>query len=60
MPNLPALLHDGALTTGVATLVYTGTVTTVALTALLARTPARRRAAQDVLKILLRRRGGQR
>ena len=59
MLNLPTLLHDGALATGVASLLYTGTVSAAALTALLARTPARRRAAQDVLKILLRRRDGQ-
>jgi len=56
MPNLPALLHDSTLTAGTATLLYTVTVTAAALTALLARTPARRRAAQDVLKILLPRR----
>jgi hypothetical protein len=53
MPNLPELLHDSALTVGTATLLYTGTVTAAALTALLARTPTRRRAAQDVLKTLL-------
>ena len=35
------------------------TVTTAALTALLARTPARRRAALEVLKVLLRRRDRQ-
>jgi hypothetical protein len=58
MPNLPVPLHDGALTAGAAALLYTSTVTTAALTALFARTPARRRVAQDVLKILLRRRGG--
>jgi hypothetical protein len=55
IPNLPALLHDAVFTAGATTLLYTATVTTVVLTALLARTPTRRRIAQEVLKILLRR-----
>jgi hypothetical protein len=59
MPNFPALLSDGALAAGTATLLYTATISTAALTALLTRTPARRRAAQDVLKILLLRRDRQ-
>ena len=50
MPNLPELIYEG---TGAAALLYTGTVTAAALTALLARTPARRRAAREVLTILL-------
>lgn len=60
MSNLPALLHDGALIAGMATLIYTGAVITAVLAALLAPTPARRRAAQEVLKILLPHRGRQR
>jgi hypothetical protein len=56
MSNLPSLLHDGAMTAAMASLLYTGTVTVAAFTALMARTPGRRRAARDVLKILLRRR----
>jgi hypothetical protein len=60
MSSLPALIHDGALAAGVAGVLYSTTVTTAALTALLARTPARRRAACEVLTILLRRGVGQR
>ncbi|WP_426513231.1 hypothetical protein ACPPVO_22965 [Dactylosporangium sp. McL0621] len=58
MPTLSGLIHDGAVLTGAASTLYTLIVTTAALTALLARTPARRRDAQQVLKILLRRRDG--
>ena len=54
MSNVPALVRDGFVTIGLAPLLYTGTVTTVTLTALLATTPARRRAAREVLAILLR------
>lgn len=50
-----SLLSDAALTGGIAGLLYTGTITGAALTALIARTPARRRAARDVLAILVRR-----
>lgn len=57
MSTLPALIHDGALAAGIASALYTAMVTTAALTALLARTPARRRDALQVLKVLLRRRG---
>ena len=57
MSHLPGLLCDTAVTIGAASLLYTGTVTAAALTALLTTSPARRRAAQAVLKILLRRRG---
>jgi hypothetical protein len=39
MAHLPALLHDGVLATGAAVLLYSGTVTTTALVAVLA--PAR-------------------
>ena len=53
--SLSDLISHAALTTGCAGLLYAGTVTTAALTALTARTPARRRAAQAVLKILVRR-----
>jgi hypothetical protein len=60
MSGLFPLLHDGAFAAGTALLIYTSTVTTAALTALLGRTPERRRSAQDVLKILLRRSTGSR
>jgi hypothetical protein len=56
MSSLHTLVHDGALTAGIATLLYSGTVTSAALTALLAPSAARRRAARDVLTVLLRRR----
>jgi hypothetical protein len=56
MPNTPDLLYDAAVTMGTASLLYTGTVTAAALTALLTTSPGRRRTAQEVLKILLRRR----
>jgi hypothetical protein len=55
MSNLPRLIHDGALVTGVAGILYSATVTTAAMTALLARDATRRRDAREVLKILLRR-----
>ncbi|MGI5211613.1 hypothetical protein [Plantactinospora sp. CA-290183] len=57
--SLLSAVHDGALAAGVASLLYAGTVTTAALTALLAPSPARRRAGREVLTILLRR-GGSR
>jgi hypothetical protein len=56
---MSALTHQivgAAVCAGVVSLLYTATVTTTALTALLARTPDRRRDAREVLKILLRRR----
>ena len=56
MNTLLTAVHDGALVTGTATLLYGATVTITALTAVLAPSPARRRAARDVLVILLRRR----
>ncbi|MDQ0760540.1 hypothetical protein QFZ32_006274 [Streptomyces canus] len=37
---------------------YVGTIATVALTAVLARSPGRRRDAREALKVLLWRRGG--
>ncbi|WIM99440.1 hypothetical protein ACTOB_003092 [Actinoplanes oblitus] len=49
-----ALIHNGTLTAGIGTLLYTATVTIAALTALLAPTPRRRRDARTVLTILLR------
>ncbi|GAA0918096.1 hypothetical protein [Virgisporangium aurantiacum] len=55
MSALSALIHDGALAAGIGTVLYTATVATAALTALLARTPRRRRDARAVLTILLRR-----
>ncbi|GLI00240.1 hypothetical protein [Phytohabitans aurantiacus] len=60
MSNLPAVLHNSALAASLASLLYTATVTTAALTALIARTPQRRRNAQDVLKILILSRGNKR
>lgn len=59
MSNLPVLIGDAALAAGASTLLYSGTVTATVLTALLARTPARRRSARRVLRILLRRRTGK-
>ncbi|GGU47729.1 hypothetical protein GCM10010289_80420 [Streptomyces violascens] len=50
-----SVLHDGALSAGGAALLYSATITVSALVAVLAPTPARRRAARDVLGILLRR-----
>jgi hypothetical protein len=55
MADLPELIHGGALTVGAATLLYAFGVLAATLTALLAPTAARRRAARDVLAILLRR-----
>jgi hypothetical protein len=55
-----ALIHDGALAGGIGTVLYTATVTTAALTALLAPTAQRRRDARTVLTNLVRnRRGGE-
>lgn len=59
MSSLPTLIHGGALASGAAMLLYAGSITTATLIALLAPTPARRRAARDVLTILLRRRIGR-
>ncbi|GIE92492.1 hypothetical protein SAMN06264365_14912 [Actinoplanes regularis] len=56
MHTLLTAFHDGALLTSVSALVYTATVTAAAVTALLARTPQRRRDSRAVLTILLRRR----
>ncbi|WP_433113679.1 hypothetical protein [Micromonospora sp. CA-246542] len=56
MSTALALIHDGALAAGIGTVLYTATVTTAALTALLAPTPQRRRDARTVLTILLRNR----
>ncbi|MBT8224751.1 MAG: hypothetical protein HKP61_09770 [Dactylosporangium sp.] len=54
MSTALALIHDGALAAGIGTVLYPVTVTTAALTALLAPTPQRRRDARTVLTILLR------
>jgi hypothetical protein len=56
MSTVLTLIHDGALVAGAGTALYTATITTAALTALLAPTPQRRRDARAVLTILLRRR----
>lgn len=55
MQELVQFLHAGAATAGGVGLLYSGTVTVVALTAVLAPTPERRRAARQVLRVLLRR-----
>jgi hypothetical protein len=55
MSALPTLVHDAALAAGIGALLYSATVTTAALTALLAPTPQRRRDARAVLTILVRR-----
>jgi hypothetical protein len=52
------MIHDGAIAAGIGPVLYTATVTTAALTALLAPTPKRRRDACTVLKILVRNRRG--
>jgi hypothetical protein len=49
VPNLVAMLDVGVVSGAL----YTATVTTVALAAVFARRPARRRAARHVLVILL-------
>jgi hypothetical protein len=49
------MIHDGVVLAGAASLLYATTISAAAVTALVARTPDRRLAAQDVLKILLRR-----
>ena len=56
MSDLTQVIAGAGAVAGAGGLLYTATVTVAALTALLARTPARRRAALDVLKTLLRRR----
>lgn len=54
MPNLAVMLDVGAVSGAL----YAATVTTVALVAVFARRPTRRRAARDVLVILLCRKSG--
>ncbi|MBB2940503.1 hypothetical protein FB565_000207 [Actinoplanes lutulentus] len=49
-----ALIHDGALATGIGSVVYSVTVATAAFTALLAPSEPRRRDPATVLRILLR------
>jgi hypothetical protein len=56
MSDLSHLIVGASAASGAAGLLYAAIVTTAALTALLARTPVRRRDAREVLKILLRRR----
>jgi hypothetical protein len=58
MSTALALIHDGALAAGIGTVLYSATVTTAALTALLAPTTRRRRDARTVLTILIRNRRG--
>ncbi|MEU8387383.1 hypothetical protein [Micromonospora sp. NPDC048843] len=55
MLPLPALLDDAAVGIASGGLLYTASITTAALVALLAPTPARRRDARKVLALLLRR-----
>lgn len=59
MSTARALIHDGAFAAGVGTVLYAATVTTAALTALLAPAPQRRRDARTVLMILLRNPGNR-
>jgi hypothetical protein len=58
--TLPHLLTDAISTSATmvasATAVYTVTLTTIALTAVFARTPERRQAARETLATLIRRR----
>jgi hypothetical protein len=54
MSTVSALTHDGALAASIGTVLYTATVATAALTALLAPTAQRRRDACTVLTILVR------
>ena len=54
MPNLLDLLHNGALAAGAGALLYTATITTAAMVAILAPTQQRRRASRTVLAVLLR------
>jgi hypothetical protein len=56
MSTLQEIPHDGALVAALGGLLYSGTVTVAALTALLAPSAARRRAGREVLTVLLRRR----
>jgi hypothetical protein len=56
MSTLLTAVHQGSLAVGAAGLLYTATVSATAITAILAPTAARRRAARDVLALLLRRR----
>lgn len=56
MTNLPQLVHDGGLAAWTVSLLYVGLVGAAVVTALLAPTAPRRRAARKVLAILLRRR----
>jgi hypothetical protein len=55
MTFLPQFLHESAALGAASALLYTGTVAATALTAILAPTPQRRRAARDVLVLLLHR-----
>jgi hypothetical protein len=47
-------IGGGVNAAGIAGLVYTGTVAAAAFAATLSRQPARRRAAKEVLRLLLR------
>ncbi|MGI5239346.1 hypothetical protein [Dactylosporangium sp. CA-139066] len=55
MPAPADLLNATTLTTSAAGVIYAAAIATTALTAIFARTSARRRAAIEILKILLRR-----
>jgi len=55
MTVLPQILYEGVALGAATALLYTSTVTITALTAVLAPTRERRRAARDVLELLLRR-----
>lgn len=60
MSTLHQLLGVAILPAGIAASLYASTVATVALTAVWARSPQRRRDARETLKVLLRRKPGSR
>jgi hypothetical protein len=55
MTNMVQLIHDSTVAAAALPVLYGVTVTVSAMTALLARTAARRRSAREVLALLLRR-----
>jgi len=57
MPGFVQLLQEGADLAALTALLYQGTITALTLTAMLAPTRERRRAARDILRILLRHTG---
>lgn len=55
MSRVLGAVHDGTVVAAAAGMLYTATIAVTALTAALARSPARRRAARQTLILLLRR-----